>query len=117
MKLEVKDKYFREVYEQLKSFGFQVWIPENLYNDDFRYAWVTDGEKILYYEINELEGLKWGTECVPHKDTGHGCRVHISFPLTKEKIIAAMNTRHGTPYRDFEQFKQHEEKWHKIIQL
>lgn len=115
MTIETKDKYFKEVVSILKSFGFYVWTHENIFNDNFRYGWVTDGVHMLYFQIDDLEGLKWSTECIPSKETGSGCRVHISYPLEKEKIENAFKVKHGTPYRDFEHFKRR--YWCKLIEL
>lgn len=43
MKMETKDRYFKETVEQLKEWGFMVYAPANIFENDFRYGWVTDG--------------------------------------------------------------------------
>lgn len=113
MNIEVKDRYFRNTVAQLKGWGFEVYAPANIFEDTFRYGWVTDGTHILYFQIDDLEGLKFSTECVPSKETGSGCRVDIDF--TKEGIIRGFETSYGKSYPNFETFKR--KHWSTLIQL
>lgn len=115
MNLEVKDSYFKEVVETVKGFGFDVYAPENLHKGTFRYGYVTDGVSILYFQIDDLEGLTWSIECVPSYETGSGLRINI--PLTKEGILSGFGTPFGTRYRNFEHFKRANEKWGRIIKI
>ena len=104
MNFETKDRYFKETVEQLKEWGFMVYVPTNIFDKDFRYGWVTDGIHILYFQINYLEGLMFSTECIPSKETGCGRR--ISIPFTKEGIIEGFGVSYGKPYPDFESFRK-----------
>lgn len=85
MKMETKDRYFKETVEQLKEWGFTVYAPANIFEDVFRYGWVTDGTHILYFQIDDLIGLVFSTECIPSKETGSGRRLDI--PFTKRKSL------------------------------
>ena len=104
MNFKMKCQYFKETVEQLKEWGFMVYVPTNIYEDDFRYGWITDGTHILYFQINDLEGLMFSTECIPSKETGCGRR--ISIPFTKEGIIDGFGVSYGKPYPDFESFRK-----------
>lgn len=113
MRTETKDQYFKETVEQLKEWGFMVYAPANIFEDDFRYGWVTDGIHILYFQIDDLLGLVFSTECVPSKETGCGRR--IDFDFTKKGIIKAFEISFGKPYPNFESFKR--KHWSTLIQL
>lgn len=113
MNFETKDRYFKETVEQLKEWGFTVYVPNNILEDDFRYGWITDGTHILYFQINDLEGLMFSTECIPSKETGCGRR--ISIPFTKEGIIEGFGVSFGKPYPNFEFFKK--KYWNTLTQL
>lgn len=102
MKMETKDRYFKETVEQLKEWGFMVYAHANIFENGFRYGWVTDGTHILYFQIDDLYGLQWSTECIPTKETGVGMRIHIN--LSKEAIIEAFQIQYGQPYLNFEHF-------------
>ena len=113
MRMETKDRYFKDAVAQLKEYGFMVYAPAEIFNDYFRYGWVTDGIHILYFQIDDLFGLVFSTECIPSKETGCGRR--IDFDFTKDGIIEAFQTSFGKPYPDFESFKR--TQWDKLIQL
>lgn len=113
MKMETKDRYFKETVEQLKEWGFMVYAPANIFEDVFRYGWVTDGTHILYFQIDDLIGLVFSTECIPSKETGSGRRLDI--PFTKEEIIKAFEMPFGKPYPNFESFKR--KCWSTLMQL
>ena len=113
MNIKMKDQYFKETVEQLKEWGFEVYSPSDIFEDTFRYGWVTDGTHILYFQINDLEGLQFSTQCVPAKNTGSGCRVEIDF--TKEGILKGFGVTYGKPYPDFETFKR--KYWNTLTQL
>lgn len=113
MRMETKDQYFKETVKQLKEWGFMVYAPANIFEDSYRYGWVTDGIHILYFQIDNLLGLVFSTVCAPSKETGCGCRIDIDF--TKEGIIKAFKTSFGKPYPNFESFKR--EHWSTLIQL
>lgn len=104
MNFKIKCQYFNETVEQLKEWGFMVYVPTNIFEDDFRYGWITDGIHILYFQINDLEGLMFSTECIPSKETGCGRRIYI--PFTKEGIIDGFGVSYGKPYPDFESFRK-----------
>lgn len=118
MRWEVIDKTFKETVELIKSFGFDVYCPEDLLDkNEFRYGYVTDGKHILYFQVVRLFAeVQWDIECIPHEDTGNGKRINLN-PITKENIIDAFNIKYGIPYENFEQFKKMEEKCHKLIKL
>ena len=82
MNFETKDRYFKETVEQLKEWGFTVYVPNNILEDDFRYGWITDGTHILYFQMDALFGLQFSTEGISSKGLGCGCRIKI--PFTKE---------------------------------
>lgn len=104
MNFKMKCQYFNEVVEQLKEWGFMVYVPTNIFDKDFRYCWITDGTHILYFQINDLEGLMFSTECIPSKETGCGRR--ISIPFIKKGIIKGFGVSYGKPYPDFESFRK-----------
>lgn len=113
MDFKMKDRYFKETVAQLKEWGFMVYAPANIFEDDFRYGWVTDGIHILYFQIDDLLGLVFSTECVPSKKTGCGRRIDIAF--TKKGIIKAFEISFGKSYPNFESFKR--KHWSTLIQL
>ena len=51
MNFKIKCQYFKDTVDQLKEWGFMVYVPTNIHEDDFRYGWVTDGTHILYFQI------------------------------------------------------------------
>ncbi len=104
MNFKTKCKYFNEVVEQLKEWGFMVYVPNNIFDDDFRYGWITDGTHILYFQIDDLYGLQFSTEGISSKGLGCGCRIKI--PFTKEGITKGFGVSYGKPYPDFESFKK-----------
>lgn len=113
MRMETKDRFFKNTVTQLKIWGFQVYSPTNIFENTFRYGWVTDGTHILYFQIDDLVGLQFSTECIPSKETGSGRRLDIDF--TKEGIIEAFQIPFGKPYPDFESFKR--KYWQPLTQL
>ena len=112
---KVKDSYFREVAEKVKSFGFDVYAPENIFEGDSRYGYVTDGKGIIYFQIDDLFGLQWSVECIPSRETGSGVRLNVN--LSKEGISEALRTPYGKPYADFASFRKEHEQWRKLIKL
>lgn len=118
MNWKVIDETFKETVKLIKSFGFDVYCPEGLLNEnEFRYGYVTDGKHILYFEVAYLFAeVKWSTRHIPKEDMGSGVSIDLN-PITKENIIKAFNINYSTPYKDFEQFKKKEEKWRKLIKL
>lgn len=104
MNFETKDRYFKETVEQLKEWGFTVYVPNNILEDDFRYGWITDGTHILYFQMDDLFGLQFSTEGISSKGNGCGCRIKI--PFTKEGIIKGFGVSYGKPYPDFESFRK-----------
>lgn len=56
MKIETKDRYFKETVEQLKEWGVLWCMPQLTFLMElFRYGWVTDGTHILYF-LGEHKG-------------------------------------------------------------
>ena len=104
MNFKIKFQYFKETVEQLKEWGFMVYVPTNIHEYDFRYGWVTDGTHILYFQIDDLCGLRFSTECISSNGIGCGCRIKI--PFTKEGIIKGFGVSYGKPYPDFESFRK-----------
>ena len=115
MNVLTKDRYFKETVEQLKEWGFEVYSPAHIFKDTFRYGWVTDGVHILYFEINDLEGLRWSTECIPSHETGCGKRIECEF--SKEAILNAFKISFGQLYSNFEHFRKHHKKWSDLIKI
>lgn len=115
MDFATEDLYFRETVAQLKEWGFAVYAPANIFEGTFRYGWVTDGTHILYFEINDFEGLHWSIECVPSRETGSGMCVDVGF--SKEGILDALNVSYGAPYPNFESFQRAQKKWYDIVRL
>lgn len=113
MRIEEMDRIFNEVVEAAKGFGYEVWTVASLFDSAFRYGYVTDGNRLIYFQVNQLLGLQWGTVCVPAKDTGSGCRIHVE--LTKESIEVALSELYGQPYKDFADFKHR--YWTKLVRL
>ena len=111
--METKDRYFKNTVAQLKAWGFEVYAPADIFEDTFRYGWVTDGTNIIYFQIDDLVGLRFSTECIPSKETGSGRSLNIDF--TKEGIIEAFQIPFGKPYPDFESFKR--KHWKPLTQL
>lgn len=114
MRIETKDRYFKETVAQLKEWGFMVYALADIFEGGFRYGWVTDGTHILYFQIDDLEGLRFSTECIPSKETGCGRR--ISIPFTKEGIIEGFGVSFGKPYPNFESFNKRIH-WKPLTQL
>ena len=104
MNFKMKCQYFNEVVKQLKEWGFMVYVPTNIIEHDLRYGWITDGTHILFFQINDLEGLMFSTECISSNGIGCGCRIKI--PFTKEGIITGFDVSYGKPYPDFESFRK-----------
>lgn len=115
MNMEIKDHYFKETVEQLKEWGFMVYVPENLFEGYYRYGWVTDGTHLLYFQIDDLEGLLWSTECIPSKETGSGRRIYMPNPFSKEDVLHGFKVSYGKPYLNFEDFKKRH--WDVLIQI
>ena len=113
MRIEEKNRIFNETVEAVKGFGYEVWTVASLFDSDFRYGYVTDGYRILYFQVNELKGLEWSTVCVPAKDTGSGCRIYVE--LTKESIETALSYSYGQSYKDFNNFKHRH--WSELMRL
>lgn len=107
------NRIFNETVEAVKGFGYEVWTVASLFDSDFRYGYVTDGKRIIYFQVNELFGLQWGTVCVPTKNTGSGCRINVE--RAKESIEAALSYAYGQPYKDFADFKRRH--WTKLVRL
>lgn len=115
MNMKTKDGYFKETVEQLKEWGFMVYAPKNLFEGYCRYGWVTDGTHLLYFQIDDLEGLLWSTECIPSKETCRGRRLYMTNPLSKEDVLNGFKVSYGKPWRNFEDFKKCH--WNVLIQI
>ena len=113
MNIKMKDQYFKETVKQLKEWGFEVYSPSDIFESSFRYGWVTDKTNILYFQIDDLEGLQFSIQCIPSKETGSGCRVKIDF--TKEGILKGFGVMYGKSYPNFEAFRRN--YWDTLIQL
>lgn len=116
MTLDTKNKLFNEAVETFKSYGLSVYVPENLFESNFRYGYITDNTDILYFEINELVGLVYSIPCVPSHDTGSGLRTDEQS-LDKDTVFRLLRTKYGTPYANFKQMASMEAKFFKLKKL
>lgn len=111
-----RSKLFDYYIEKFKEYGYDVYSKEGSLKDGFYYAYVTDGTRIIYFQIDPLFGFQWFTVCKPTKETGYGRKIELEFD-GRESVEQTMNISYGEKFRNFNSFKKYEEKFGVFIKL
>ena len=119
-------QYFAEAVAKIKSYGYRV-VGQN--DNDFHYAFITDGTNIGYFQYTRLEGFTFSTVHIGSRNAGSGFSCHkgrynglsledINEDWVKKsflKIPLADFTKYASDvrkYKDFEEFMKSKAKFH-----
>lgn len=111
-----RSRLFDYYVERFKEYGYDVYSKKDALEDGFYYAYVTDGTRIIHFQVDSLFGFQWFTVCKPTEETGYGRMIELEFD-GRESVEQAMNISYGEKFRNFDSFKKYEERFGTFVKL
>lgn len=88
----------QETIDSIRSMGFKVYMR----NPSGSYAYVESDDGICYIQYDRMSGYDISTAHKPNRSTGTGFRMYSGTEISKDKLVAAIQTVNPMPgsYRD-----------------